>query len=228
MQLSEYRQAIKDELGITGTDPRFTDSVLNNLVNRALRTIGSAFLWQETQFDWKMQITPVGDASDEYWEYPTDAITDSVWRVASSTDVNSNTGTPYKLITYEAYLKRKDEGGFLPDDRFAADHRRLLYLYPTPTSTLWLFVWGHRVPPKLVNDTDLCVFHSNVLIEEAVTEYAISLAYRMLGSSDAIQTSNTYRTLALDKAQTAHQRQRENQQYRQSDGLVMWESPEIL
>ena len=208
MNLGEHRQALLDDLSKTSTDTFHTTAILNRYINRAIQWVGNSKNWQQTQKAEKQTITLAGDETDEYWNYPENFKSDSIYRVALGDSIA--TEEHYQLLIWEDYLNRKED---TPDQsvKVASDHRRQIFIYPIPTTDgQILSVWGHEMPDTLVNDADEHPFTGEQLLEEAINRYAMGLALRkMRGTYRAEGDKMMAEASALLESAWKEQRQRQ-------------------
>lgn len=176
MAFSDQRTALLDELNATSSDTFFTTAILNRFINRSVQWFATLKPWQQIERAKTQEIVLAGDATDDYWDYPSDFITDSVYRLELE-------GEKYKKILFRELLEER-ENNEAGTKKLFSDHRRQLHLKPRPTGgTLTLDIWGSEIPAALSADSDTHPWNGERTAEEAIHKYALSLCYRKKGGS---------------------------------------------
>lgn len=219
MNLLEQRTAILDDLSVETTDTFFTTALLNRFVNRAIKVIANLKNWQQTQGSDRQLLTIVGDETDEYWNYPENYKTDSIYKLKYN-------GKDYKRLTWEEYLRHRDD---YPNStkRVYSDHKRQLFIYPRPTASAYLDIWGHEIPADLSDNTDEHPFNDEELLEEAIHTYALGLCYRKRGGTYRAEGKQLMKD-ALALAGEAFSQQRNEQAGYRTEHAEMFEHTDFL
>jgi hypothetical protein len=176
----ELQTAVRDDLSISTGDTFYSDAYIQRVVNRGLLWLANLYNWQQTQIGYKRDSV----ASQEYYNYPEDAKTDSIWRL----DFN---GIKYDRKSFDEYLTYKENYTTGASDKIYTDHRRQFFINPAPTSVAEITVWCHIKPTALSASGDLSPFDGEAELEEAIIKYASGLAkmkgrgsYYALGVAD--------------------------------------------
>lgn len=224
MNLGDHRQAILDELSKTSSDTFHTTAILNRFINRAVQWAANLKNWQQTQIVRKQALTLVGDETDEYWDYPSNFKTDSIYRIAVGTGTIAS-DQKYRPLVWEEYLDHKETDP--TSEKIWADHRRQVFIYPVVTGAPVLSLWGHEIPAQLVADANEHPFTGEQLIEEAINAYALSLALiKMRGSY--IEQGNKKKAEAIALIAQAWDQQRKEQAKKQTLNAEAWEHTDFL
>lgn len=224
MTLGDYRQAILDELTKTSSDTFHTTAILNRFINRAARFAAKYKPWEQTQYAWKLTPTLAGDETDEYWDYPEDCVTDSIYRLAVGTGAIAS-DIRYKPLTWEEYLDHKEH--YNTSDKFWTDHRRQYFIYPIVTGAPIITLWGHQEPANMSADGDDTPFTDDVVIEEAIEALAMGFALiKMRGSY--IKEGKARRAEGIALLNQAWEQQRKRQAVKKTEHAEIWEHTDLM
>jgi len=223
MNLGDHRQALLDDLSVSAGDSFFdpaTDyAILDRFINRAVKAVSNLKNWQQTQGSDRQLLTIAGDETDEYWNYPENYKTDSIYYLEYN-------GKRYKRITWEEYLKHKRD---YPNStkKLYSDHKRQIFINPRPTASAYLEIWGHEIPATLSGSTDEHPFNNEQLLEEAIHSYALGLCYRKRGGTYRAEGKKLIND-ALTLAGEAFSQQRNEQAGYRTENAEMFEHTDFL
>lgn len=218
MTREEHRTAILDELTLETSDSFVTTAILNRFYDRAVRWLGNLKNWQQTQIARKITITTVGDETDEYWDYPTNFKTDSIYRL----EIN---GKAYKPLTFEEYLNYKED---TPNNKLIfSDHRRQLFIYPTVSDNDVLSIWGHEIPALATGDSSEHPFTGEQLLEEALNRYIMGLVFKKMQGS-FYEKGKALHAEALALALQAWEQQQKAQAIKKTENAEAWEHTDFM
>lgn len=224
MNLGNYRQAIQDTLTKTSSDTFHTTAILNRFINRAAEFTAKYKPWEQTQHVWKLTPTLAGDETDEYWDYPEDCITDSIYRLAVGTGTIAS-DVRYKPLTWEEYLDHKED--YNTSDKIWTDHRRQYFIYPIITGSPIVSVWGQQLPAAMTADTDDTPFTDDAVLEEATLAFAEALALiKMRGSY--IAQGKERKAEAIAMLNQAWDQQRKRQAVKKTEHAEIWEHTDLM
>jgi len=224
MNLGNYRQAILDELTKASTDTFHSTAILNRFINRAVEFVAKYKPWQQTQYAYKFAPTLTGTETDEYFDYPENFITDSIYRLAVGTGTIAS-DERYESVDWEEYLNHKEDNS--DNKKVYADHKRQYFICPMLTGTPTVSVWGHAVPTALSSDTDTTPFDDDALIEEAIQGYAMSLAYtKMRGSY--IKVGQARKAEAIAMLEQAFKQQQRRQAKKKTLDAELWKHTDFI
>lgn len=219
MTRSEHRQAILDEVSLESTDTFLTTAILNRYYDRAVRWLGGLKNWQQTQIAKKQTLTTVGDETDEYWDYPTNFKTDSIYRL----EIN---GERYKPLTFEEYLNFKEDDNTSTKKVFT-DHRRQLFIYPTVSNADVLSIWGHEIPALATGDSSTHPWENEQLLEEAINRYMLGLVFKKQQGS-FYEKGKALHAEALALALQAWEQQQKSQAIKKTENAEAWEHVDFM
>lgn len=218
MNRGDYRQAILDELSKSSTDVFHTTAILNRFVQRSVDFCAKYKPWQQTQRALKQTVTPVGDETDEYWDYPESFYSDSIYRLKVGSDT-------YDPIIFSEYENHKEENP--TSEKIWSDHRRQYFIYPVLTAESIISVWGHERPTAFTGDSDVTPFVDDAQIEEAILGYALGLALKkMRGSYLAQGEKRQAEAIALLNAAWAEQQKKQAQ--KKTKDAEIWQHTDFL
>lgn len=224
MNRGELRQAILDELTKASTDAFHTTAILNRFIERAVQWAAKYKPWEQTQRVWKLTPTLAGDETDEYWDYPENCISDSIYRLAVGTGTIAS-DKRYKPLTFEEYLNHKEDSP--TSEKVWADHKRQYFIYPIITGSPVVSIWGHEKPEAMDDDADEHPFTDDAMVEEGILGYATALALiKMRGSY--IEQGKQRKAEALALLQQAWQQQRIRQASKKTQDSEMWEHVDFM
>lgn len=169
MNFGELQTAILDDLSVTTTDTFYSTAYIKRIANRAVNWLANLRNWQQTQHAYKFNSTDDAETA-EYYNYPEDFKTDSIWRLIFD-------GDRYERKNFKDYLKYQDDYS-AATEKIYADHRRQIFINPKPTSVAEISIWGHKIPADMSADADQHPFHDEAELEEAILKYAIGLALK--------------------------------------------------
>jgi hypothetical protein len=219
MNLGDQRQALLDDLSVESTDTFFTTAILNRFINRAIKAISNLKNWQQTQGSDTQALVMAGDETDEYWNYPENYKTDSIYRLEYN-------GESYKRLTWQEYLKHKLNHSS-STKRVYSDHKRQLFIHPRPTTNANLDIWGHEIPADLSDDADEHPFNDEQLLEEAIQQYALGLCYRKRGGSYRSEGKQLIKDAIALALESFNQQRNEQAGYR-TEHAEMFEHTDFL
>jgi hypothetical protein len=219
MTREEHREAILDEISLESTDTFITTAILNRFYDRSVRWLGGLKNWQETQIARKQTLTIVGDETDEYWDYPENFKTDSVYRL----EIN---GDRYKQLTFVEYLNFKEDNN--SNKKVFADYRRQIFIHPTPTSSAdVLSIWANEIPAKATGDDSTHPWENEQLFEEAINRYMIGLVFKKMQGSFYAKGKEMHAE-ALTLAKQAWDEQRLLQAHRKTETAEVWQHTDFM
>lgn len=224
MDLSDYRQAILDELSKTSSDTFHTTAILNRFINRAVEFAAKFKPWEQTQGSYKFTPILAGDETDEYWNYPENFITDSVYRLAVGTGTIAS-DERYKPLVFEEYLNHKEDNN--NSTKIWADHKRQYFIWPIITGSPVITIWGHELPDALSADSDETPFTDDAVIEEAILAYAKGLALIKMRGSYAEQ-GKALKAEAVALLGQAWEQQRKRQATKKTEDAEAWEHTDFM
>lgn len=226
MNRGEIRQAILDELSKTSTDTFHTTAILNRFIQRAVDFVAKYKPWEQTQTSYKFTPTLAGDETDEYWNYPENFYTDSIYRLAVGTGTIAS-DVIYKPLTFEEYLNYKEDPSSGEDKKLWSDHKRQYFISPRITGSPVITVWGHAKPDAYSDDADEHPFIDDALLDEAILQYALGLAYiKMRGSYMKIGNEKKAEAIALMGQAWGEQRKR--QAVKRTENAEIWEHRDFM
>ena len=171
---SELITAVQDDLTVGNESSLFPLALVKRAINRAYRKASSLFRWPELE-DAKKTSTVI---SQEYYDFPTNWQTDSIWRLEVGGDQwgEDPDGSP---MSYEDYLewRANDDNDNSTSKKWSVQYRRY-FIYPVPTTngTNNIVVWGQRVPDALSADGDVTIFsYSQPECNEAIVLEAVAI-----------------------------------------------------
>lgn len=220
MNLGDHRTALLDDLSVESTDTFYTTAILNRFINRAVRAISNLFNWQQTRRAQYLDVTLAGDATDEYWDIPTNFKTNSINKVYYN-------GEEYDPLTWEEYLKFKLDNPNNTTERRFSEYRRRVFLNPIPTTAAELLVWGHEIPDNMSSDSDTHPFADEQTLEEAINEYALGLTLRK-GRGSHYERGKQLMADAYTKATIAFDRQTDELATYETEQAEMFEHTDFL
>lgn len=224
MNRGEIRQAILDELTKTSSDTFLTTAILNRFIQRAVDFVTKYKLWEQTQTAYKFTPTLAGDETDEYFNYPENFITDSIYRLAVGTGTIAS-DERYKPVIWEEYLNHKEDNP--TNTKLWTDHKRQYFIYPIIGSGAVVTVWGHAKAATMSDDADEHDFEDDALIEEAIIKYALGLSYKkMRGSYMDMGKKEQGEAIAL--LNDAWKQQRLRQAGKRTQDVEAWEHIDFL
>lgn len=224
MNRGEIRQAILDELSKASTDTFHTTAILNRFIQRAVDWASKYKPWEQTQTSYKFTPTLADDETDEYFNYPENFYTDSIYRLAVGTGTIAS-DERYKPLTFEEYLDHKENNN--NDKKIWTDHKRQYFIYPIITSGKVITVWGHAKPDAFTDDADEHPFIDDAMVDEAILDYAIALAYiKMRGSY--LKIGNDKKTEAVALLKQAWDEQRKRQAVKKTENAEAWEHTDFM
>lgn len=219
MNRGEIRTAILDDLSKDSNDTFHTTAVLNRYIDRAVQFTAKYKPWEQTQKAYKIEFTPTGNEEDEYFDYPQNYISDSMYRLAIG-DGSIASDVKYKPLVWEEYLDHKEKHA--PDTtKVWSDHRRQYFIYPILTSPCTISIWGHEAPAAMTDDADKHPFTDDANIEDAILRLTKALCYeKRLGSY--INEARSLRNEAIAILNEAFKVQRRNQSIKKTHEADMW------
>lgn len=224
MNRGEIRQAILDELSKTSSDTFHTTTILNRFIQRAVDFVAKYKPWEQTQTSYKFTPTLASDETDEYWDYPENFYSDSIYRLAVGTGTIAS-DKRYEPLTFEEYLNHKEDDP--TSEKVWTDHKRQYFIYPILTGSPVITVWGHAKPDTMSSDSDEHPFADDAQIDEAILSYALSLAYTKMRGSYA-KTGQEKKAEAIALLNQAWESQRKRQAIRKTKNAEAWQHTDFL
>lgn len=213
----ELKTAVRDELSIaSSSDLFFSDAYIQRIVNRAVKYAGSLYNWQQTQDARKRDSV----AGQEYYNYPENWKTDSVFKVKFN-------GERYDPTNFDEYEQYQEENGASANDKIFADYKRQVFLNPVPTTVAEITVWGHAIPDAMSGDSDTHPFAGEAEIEEAIILYAQGLAKKKARGSYYAMGVQDIKD-AEKKFKEEYDKQLEKQSHYQNKDLEIFEWVDML
>jgi len=224
MNRGELRQAILDELSKTSTDTFHTTAILNRFIQRAVDFVSKYKPWEQTQTAYKYTPTLAGDETDEYWNYPENFYTDSIYRLAVGSGTIAS-DERYKPVIFEEYLNHKEDND--SSKKIWTDHKRQYFIYPMLTGVPVVTVWGHAKPDAYTDDADEHPFTDDAQVDEAILGYATGLALiKMRGSYTKQGKDRQAEAIAL--LNSAWKEQRLRQAQKKTEDAEIWEHTDFM
>jgi len=195
---SELVSAVQSDLTVGSESTLFPVTTIKLAINRAYRKAAGLFRWVETEDSKKTSSI----ASQEYYDYPDDWRSDSIWRLELDGDQYGEDpdGSP---MAYDDYLQWRadDDNDNSTDKKWSARGRRY-FIYPVPTTngTNNITVWGQLVPDALSNDSDITIFsYSMPEGNEAVVLEAVAILKAKSGNekSNEFKSAEAKQILAV-------------------------------
>lgn len=154
--------------------------------------------------------TPILPLNYDYYDYPTDFLTDSISRLYFN-------GKRYDKKAYQDfidYVDNSSQASMPPDNtkRYFAEYGRQFFVWPgvTDAGTNDGLAWGNIQPPDLTNSTDKTIFSLwNDSGNEAIVKKNLSVLMERLDPTFAVrngQEAVQLLTLIWSKVQTEQQR----------------------
>jgi len=224
MNRGDFRQAILDELSKASTDTFHTTAILNRFVQRAVDFAEKYKLWKQTQTAYKFTPTLAGDETDEYWDYPENFISESIYRLAVGTGTIASDAR-YRPITFEEYLNFKEDTP--TTKKVWADHKRQYFIWPIITGSPVITIWGNAISDDMSADSDVTVFEDDAIIEEAILKYAMGLAFRKMRGS-YIEQGKALQAEAIALLNQAWEQQRKLRAVEQTENAEAWEHVDFM
>jgi len=224
MNRGELRQAILDELSKTSTDTFHTTVILNRFIQRAVDFASKYKPWEQTQRAYKFTPILAGDETDEYFNYPENFYTDSIYRLAVGTG-SIVSDERYKGITFEEYLNHKESNN--SNKKIWTDHKRQYFIHPIITGSPVVTVWGHAKPDTFTEDTDEHPFTDDAQVDEAILAYATGLALIKMRGSYTKQGKDR-QTEAIALMNSAWKEQRLRQAQKKTEDAEIWEHTDFM
>lgn len=167
-------QAVQSDLNIDDNSTLFPLTTVKLAINRAYRKAGGMYFWPETE-DAKKTSTVNGQ---EYYDYPTNWIPDSMFRLEVDNEQYGEglDGSPLRFDDYLTW--RRDEDNANSTEKKWSSQWRRFFIYPVPTTNgdNNITIWGSKVVPELVNNTDYTIFsYSMPQCNDAVVHEAVAL-----------------------------------------------------
>ena len=158
--LSDFRQAIQDDLTVNDGSTLFSPTIINRAINRAYIKAATLYRWPQFE-DAKKTST---QASLETYDYPSTWRPDSIWRLEVDDEQYGEDpdGSP---LAFEDYLTwRRDDANANSTDKKWANQKTRYFIYPVPTTTGTnnISVWGIKNVTALADDTDTTAFSYNM------------------------------------------------------------------
>jgi hypothetical protein len=174
---ADLKSELQKRLMSSSSSSSFSDTRLGELINSAYRWAASLFPWD----DLKRAKETVTVANQEYYDYPEEFQTNSVFRLTVD-------GEAYKKISFPTYLEYKDNNESSTDKLFS-EYGRQLFIYPTPTQAgLSIVIWGIIQPAKLISGSDKTFFYNfDISANEAIVNKALSTALLSIDPSKSAQ-----------------------------------------
>lgn len=147
---SELQTTVQSDLNVDSNSTLFPLTTIKLAINRAYRKAGGLFDWPELE-DAKKTSTQIGK---EYYDYPDNWRPDSAWKLTVD---DEDYGDPLVFKDFE-YEKEEDWPSGA-DVAWTSQWRRY-FIYPIPTAAgnNNISIWGIKVVPVLVNNTDTTIF----------------------------------------------------------------------
>lgn len=152
--LAGIRAAIQDDLTTGDESTLFSPSLIDRAINRAYRKVAGMYPWPELQ-DAKKTST---QASQEYYDYPQNWRSNSVWKVVID-DIRYGETPDGSPLSFDDYLNWKEDYPDSTEKKWANQWRRF-FVWPVPTSqgNNNIVVWGIKAVTSLSNDSDTTIF----------------------------------------------------------------------
>lgn len=196
--------AVQSDLTINSNSTLFPPATVMLAINRAYRKAASLFKWPETEDS----ETTGTIASQEYYDYPSNWVPDSIWKVTVN---GEDLGDP---LVFKDYLYEQ-ENTFPNGIKtiWSSQWRRFFILIdgvaPTTTGSNNISIWGHEAVSSLANNDDVTIFsYSQPEINEAIVLEAVAI----LDSKGGAMSSGQFKSAeAKQILATAWQKIRQNQ-----------------
>lgn len=202
---SELQSDLKDMLSVNGLSSSFfsdTTSITSYIKN----ILNKGYEWAHGLYDWPFMERALSGmstvAAQEYYQYPTSPFT---FKTNGITRIEIN-GDKYEKHEINDYRDFKINYPSQTNMKIFADSQRFFFIFPYPTSTYTMDVWGIIKPDVLANDADTTMFYDGEPDgEEAILLKAYSIAMRKAGRTpearEAIEEATAMLKNMADKFQ---------------------------
>jgi hypothetical protein len=146
----ELITALQDDLTIGSESTLYNETTIKRAINRAKWRAEGLVRWPETE-DAKKTSTVT---DQEYYDYPQAWRPDSVWKLEVD---DEDYGNP---LDFKDYLYEKSNDLPSGKERTWGNQWRRFFIYPIPTTDgdYNISIWGAKVIPALVNNSDTTIF----------------------------------------------------------------------
>ena len=189
MQLTDIRTAVRDRIGVSSNDGILTDTVLNRLINRAVKTFGSEHHWA-----WL-------EKSDSQSPTTNTVTMPSDWAATVSVSI-SGESRPLLWLPIDEFIRHDQANA---DPRFYTVYGDAVLIAPHNTAGVSLVHRYIAVEADLTSDTHepLCPDH----LIEPIIEFASALAYHQVGDIPLAQRAEDRYERRVQAYKTAAERQ---------------------
>lgn len=158
--LSDFTQAIQDDLTINDGSTLYPPALIKRVINRAYIKAGTLYRWPQLE-DAKKTSTQNGV---ETYDYPSTWRPDSIWRLEVDDEQygQDTDGSPLAFEDYQIW--RRDDANENSTDKKWANQKTRYFIYPVPTTngSNNISVWGIKNIVALSDDSDTTVFSYNM------------------------------------------------------------------
>lgn len=165
---SELIAAVQSDLTVGDESSLFDPTTIKRAINRAYRKIGGMFKWVETKD--ALKTSTLADA--EYYDYPENWRTDSIWKLTVD-------GTDYgDPLTFKDYTFERENNYPAGLTNIWSNFQRRYFITPVPSTTgnNNISIWGYKAVDLLVDTTDITIFsYSMSEINEAIVLEAVAI-----------------------------------------------------
>lgn len=164
MTNAELKTALRDDTSTASGDSFYSDAYLQRVANRCVMWLCDLHPWQQTQYGY----TRDSVADQEYYNYPEDFKTDSLWQLIFN-------GERYIRKSYAEYIKYQKDYGVSATEKYFTDFQRQFFINPAPTVEATIEVFGHIRPAAMSADGDTHPFAGEADFEEAMLKYGLGI-----------------------------------------------------
>jgi hypothetical protein len=148
LSLVNFRTELREHLGVDTNDPKFTTTVLNDLLNRSYWEIQDKFPFREKQ----TSVTFPSVAGERQYQIPGDVDALSQISVLNPDDTTHKKLARIDKSEYEDEYNEDINARAMPTNYFREEST--IYLYPTPDDVYTFTLKYDKTLADLVNDAD--------------------------------------------------------------------------
>lgn len=169
----DIQDTLYDDLMASTNSATFPLTRIKSLINQANQWATSLFPWTELQ----RAMTTNAEIGQEYYDYP------DAFRTDTLGEFLHYNGNSYERVAFKDYIEFKRRYPNSTKQIFA-DYARQYFIFPTPTTTDTILVWGGIQADTLTADADVTIFSNHDDSgNEAIERKALSLALRRIDSN---------------------------------------------
>jgi len=183
---SEMRTALLSDLNASSSSSQYPTATVNLALNRAYIKAGSLFDWSALEDSQTTSTT----ADQDYYEYPDDWRSDSMWRLTVDGNLYGEDpdGSP---LAFKDYLLWKEDNTTSTKKKWSTQWRRY-FIYPTPSAlgSDNISIWGYKNVETLTDDDDTTIFsYNSPECNEAIVLEAVAILKK---KGEAIASSQMF------------------------------------